>query len=160
MFFNNMNIGNNGVLECNFYIHGKKTQVVIDDYFPFKEIILKDKEMKQPKLELMYANFNPKHNNLWAVILEKCWAKLNGSYHAIAKGMVSDAFEVLFPFPVETYPNHIYGQERLWEIIEEADNEKYMLCADISGDEDDPFFKAYPTLGLVSGHAYTLIGCQ
>ncbi len=156
-FFNTLTISSNGVFECTFYIHGIKTQVVVDDYFPFFEYTPKDTKI-ETQLELAYANFNPKTNNLWALILEKCWAKLNVSYDFMAKGIVSDAFEVLFPAPIETYPNHIYANV-LWDIITEADKDKYLICADIS-DDGDPFMKCYKKLGLVTNHAYTVISAK
>jgi len=153
-----MNIHPNGIFECNFYLHGIKTQIVIDDYFPFYEYTYKDKNIKPGPKALCYANFDPTQKNLWALILEKCWAKLNVSYRAISKGLVNDAFEVLFPGPIETYPNHIYT-DKLWDIIEEADKNDYLICADIEND-GDPFFHSYKALGLVYDHAYTIIGAK
>ena len=155
--FSSTTINPNGIFECSLYFHGNKFQICIDDYFPFREIYYKDKSIEPSKPKLEFASFNSRCKNLWVAILEKCWAKVHGSYYGIAKGLVSDAFEVLLPCPIETYPHHLYA-DQLWNIIKTCDESKYLICADIADDESDPMFaKKYDSMGLVTNHAYTLL---
>jgi hypothetical protein len=51
---------------------GVLQEVVVDDYFP----------VSKKDYRLMGANPSGR-NELWVMILEKCWAKLYGSYDAI-----------------------------------------------------------------------------
>lgn len=62
-----------GLIAMNLYIRGKKTVVVVDDYMPFVSGGL-------------IFNRKPSGNNLWGVILEKAFAKINGNYENINFG--------------------------------------------------------------------------
>ena len=56
----------------NFYVQGKKTEVIIDDQFPTKDN--------------HFAFANPVDSELWVVILEKAWCKLFDEYTAAEGG--------------------------------------------------------------------------
>ena len=57
-----------GIYLLKFFVNGIETPVIVDDYFP---IHLKDNQ-------LAFAHSN--EGELWVSLLEKGWAKLNGSY--------------------------------------------------------------------------------
>jgi len=61
----------------------------VDDFIPIW------KESNLP----CYAD--KKTNNIWPMLLEKAWAKLNGSYEATTRGTISQAMSLLLPFPNE-----------------------------------------------------------
>ena len=57
-----------GIYLLKFFINGIETPVIVDDYLPVN--------MKTGKLAFAYS----KQGELWVSLLEKAWAKLNGSY--------------------------------------------------------------------------------
>jgi hypothetical protein len=76
-----------GIYVVRFYINGKQQNVTIDDYFPF------DPRVKRP------AFSQTNDNELWVLILEKAWAKINGSYENTISGQTNDALSFLLPAP-------------------------------------------------------------
>ncbi len=70
--FPSLTINKNGIYMARVLHRGVFKEVVVDDYFPIGRY---DKR-------LMGAN-PAKGEEIWVMILEKCWAKLNGSYEAI-----------------------------------------------------------------------------
>ena len=69
--FESENYKENNYFVVNTYIHGYKYKIIVDDKFPFNEN------------ELAFCNINTKTNNIWPIILEKVWAKINSSYEDI-----------------------------------------------------------------------------
>ena len=59
-----------GIYAMRFYVNGVEKVVVVDDYLPVDS-------------DGMPAFAKSKVPELWICLLEKAWAKLNGSYHAI-----------------------------------------------------------------------------
>jgi calpain-15 len=70
--FPNLDINKNGIYMARVLHRGVLMEVIVDDYFPVSK---KDGH-------LMGANPSG-GNEIWVMILEKCWAKLYGSYEAI-----------------------------------------------------------------------------
>ena len=69
------------------FIDGQWKIIVTDDCFPCRD--------NRP----VYAK--PHHNELWAILLEKCWAKVFGSYQAIETGSAREGFVALTGAPCE-----------------------------------------------------------
>ena len=66
-----------GVFSVKILDTGEMIEVLIDDYFPVRQVY---KGQAQPC-------FSKSHDNeLWVMILEKVWAKLHGSYANIISG--------------------------------------------------------------------------
>ena len=57
-----------GIYQIKMFVNGLRTSVVVDDYVPVN-----------PETELP-AFFHSETQELWALLLEKAWAKLHGSY--------------------------------------------------------------------------------
>jgi hypothetical protein len=57
-----------GIYVVKFYINGHQHNITIDDYFPLDPVTNR------------LAFSHTKENELWVLILEKAWAKINGSY--------------------------------------------------------------------------------
>jgi calpain-15 len=74
--FPNLEINKNGIYMARVLHRGVLMEVVVDDYFP----------VSKRDGNLMGAN-PAGGNEIWVMILEKCWAKLYGSYEAI-DGMI------------------------------------------------------------------------
>ena len=144
--FNTKNINEDGYYEIIFYIDGIKQIVIVDDYIPILEFT------NQP----IFAQ--PHDNKIWAMILEKAWAKINGGYVNINYGWVSDAFEFLTGFGSLEYDLLDKNKEDLVESkieiiknIQIADkNNSFITCSSYDDDNIEEF-------GLVSNHAYTLV---
>lgn len=98
LFNINKDINNksNNFFEVNVYLNGYKNKIIIDDKFPF--IITDDNNSKEEKLKLAFCGINNKTNNIWPIILEKVWAKINTSYEDIIEGDVSDVFLCFSPY--------------------------------------------------------------
>jgi hypothetical protein len=61
-----------GVYMCRMLFDGVYQEVVVDDYFPVD---------KNGKL----VSARPNITDIWVMVLEKCWAKLNKGYEYINK---------------------------------------------------------------------------
>ena len=92
------------------------------------------------------ADFNEKE--LWLQLLEKAWAKVNGSYSSTIAGLPTEAFSVLIEAPTFSYLNKKCSHE-FWKIID-VDESKYIICTNSNGDVNE-------MAGLVIGHAYIII---
>ena len=78
-----------GIILVKFFKNGAETYVIIDDYLPCKE----DGRLLSTSSEIGII-CEP-----WAPLLEKAWAKLNGSYAAIAKSDFALTYTHLFGLP-------------------------------------------------------------
>ena len=89
-----------GCYAMRFIVNGEYKEVIVDDYFPY------DPKLKGP------AFSRAKGNELWVLLLEKAWAKLNGNYENTISGLVHDALAFLLPAPCE-FLDHNY-EEDIW----------------------------------------------
>lgn len=55
--------------------------IVVDDLLPFLG------------KSNIFANYGPNTNSVWAALMEKCWAKINGNYEMIGQRMHGDPME-------------------------------------------------------------------
>ena len=87
-----------GIYVIRFFINGEFQDIVIDDQIPY------DPESKGPA-------FSKSHlNELWVILLEKAWAKLNGSYEMTRYGQSTTALIFLTGFPT-IYFDHQYVED-------------------------------------------------
>lgn len=120
--------------------------VIIDDRFPF------DPE----KRKAAFARSNSK--DIWLMLIEKAWAKVNGGYSNIEAGYTHDALSTLTGAPTKLIKFKEGGEEQLWRDLVQADQFHFTCCASTSGDiteyDDDTISNEH---GLCAGHAYSLI---
>lgn len=116
--------------------------IVVDDYFPFNEAIEKP------------AFSDTKGNELWVLILEKAWAKINQNYENTITGFITEAFRALTGAPVKFLNHDLYDD--FWQKIKDADQKNYIICAS-AGKHGEQNTRDYSKSGLVSNHAYTVI---
>ena len=76
-----------GILLFRFHRFGKWVEVVVDDYLPTYY-----NEQNELKLAFMHSN---KSNEFWAALLEKAYAKIDGSYGDLRGGRTADALNDL-----------------------------------------------------------------
>jgi hypothetical protein len=82
------------------------------------------------------------------LLLEKAWAKLNGSYEQIISGSTSDAFSFLTPYPTK-YNIHEEADPNLFVTIHNGLIKGHLLTCSTAGKENK-------MKGLISNHCYTI----
>ena len=97
-----------------------------------------------------------KEGELWVMLLEKAWAKINGSYDAIESGLTRECLHDFTGAPTmtlwldeEKYANVV------WSKLLEAEKSHYVMTCGSSDSHDDELLKKN---GIVKSHAYSLLG--
>ena len=129
--FNSLNISSNGYYEIKLRIANKITIITLDDYFPYN---IKTN---------MPLFCKPYKNEIWVMLLEKAWAKINDSYLNIDNG---SPYDVLDSFLLSSSINndiifksyYINNDNKydIWEnIIDKIENKKYIMMICLSKDK-------------------------
>ena len=136
-----------------FLINGIWKKVLVDDMFPCT------KYKENPFMELSFSSSF--QNEIWVSLIEKAWAKVNGSYANIGYGGYS--YEV-FDFLTEAYSEQIKIEEtdkdEVWTILENSVKRKYLMTASSNTFNLYYSYKYSYRLGLEENHAYTIVKTQ
>lgn len=140
-------INTSGCYAMQLLVNGTYQTIVVDDFIPY------DSNAKIP------AFARKKTKNIWPILLEKAWAKINGSYEDIASGSASEALKFLLPYPqdrLESKSEEVKIDK--WDTIHDSLNGQFMvICA--SGDSDTQESEgAIEKLGIVLNHCYCITG--
>ena len=149
--FKSKEINEYGCYQIKCYIHGDEVHLVLDDYFP---CVGSD---NQP--QLAFSSVDLKDYNIWPLLLEKAWAKVNKNYDNIICGTAAHAFQFLTPAGIEVY-YHSENFYKLYNHIKEADDRKFIICTDISENSNTASTSIITSLGLLTNHAYSIISAQ
>jgi len=130
-------------------IEGVWTIYIIDNYFP----------VSKETGETIFCDSPTK--NLWAVLLEKAWAKANFGYGNIVQGLTSEVFDAFTPFISKPINALKEDMESLWETIKVVEKNNCIMTATVKegtpGIEDVGLIKNYSVI-FVSCHEETYKG--
>jgi hypothetical protein len=139
--FKTKSANKNGFYELYFYEDGQKYLMILDDYFPFKNE------------EFMFAS--PNGPELWAILIEKLFAKYEGGYTNIHGGFLEDTLSFLTG-AVTTKIRELYSA---WDEIYSALAKGHLVCASSLSSEEGSD-QTTTSGGIHMNHAYSVVAAK
>jgi hypothetical protein len=80
-------------------------------------------------------NRKPAGNNVWGIVLEKAFAKINGNYENINFGYQAESFRILTGAPASYFKmsTYYYNTVKIWDIIADANAKNLLVGVDTAG---------------------------
>lgn len=135
--FRTNKINKSGYYELIFYIDGEWQVVIIDDYIP----IYKSKPL----------GAKPNGSEIWVLLLEKAYAKINGGYTNMIGGIPRDVF-YLTGFRSKSYKINDLTIEVLADKLLRYNSSNCVMCCSTKSNKE-----LVESCGLKISHAYSLI---
>lgn len=141
-----------GIYGVSFWIHNQWRMVWVDSYFP----CYRSASKRGKKYRLLFAG-SVDQKEIWPLVIEKAFAKLNGSYEAISGGHICDALKLL----TGSNQTHRYQPTASnWgKVCQDVRQEETLVGASSQHVKFDPAEAARQEKdlnGIVTGHAYTV----
>lgn len=146
--FSGQGKSNNGMYVFEFFLLGEPKYVVVDDRLPIMDA---GQGYSWGSTGTRYAPFmsGPSDNGAWWLpILEKGISKFTKTYADMNGGNEWEALRAFTGMPVRNYRSSSFTNDALYNKIKLADEKHYVMTAGCH----------YSQHGLVSGHAYTMLG--
>ena len=134
---------NNEPIEVCLKIEGNWTVVYLDDKF------LVNNENNMP-----IFSYSPT-KNIWGLILEKAWAKINGGYENIINGKSKDVFDAFTPFRILEINLKKFEEEIFWKYIKSLIE---LNCIIICVTKNS--IKGLDSIGFVNRQSFSLLDAQ
>jgi calpain-15 len=96
-------------------------------------------------------------DEIWVQLLEKAWAKVNGTYENIISGMSGEGLRAFTGAPCFYWNHKEEDKDVLWDKIKNGETNNYFMCAGTLSKREVTKRVDYDKKGLVSGHAYSLL---
>lgn len=128
-----------GFYIVKIYYEGYYRYIIIDDYLPVNED-------GTPRF-----GDSKDYDEFYVSIFEKAFAKKFGSYRALTGRSISVALDILIGGTIRCLDHK--KQEEVWNALFEGTQQKSLMVTATAGEGEEPVGN-----GLVSGHAYTVIG--
>ena len=112
------------LIKMILFIDGEFQIIFLDDYFPI---------FKNTNIPYFILNDN---NDLWILLLEKAYAKINGSYGNIIFGWPDNLFKTLTGFSTEFLIHLDISIENLWNVIFNVYQNKGLIVTFSKNDDD------------------------
>ncbi|CDW72149.1 dek1-calpain-like protein [Stylonychia lemnae] len=148
----------NGLYVLMFYRNRQPVIITIDDYFPTQNVRYSFQFLQNKHA---YVRISNKEGNkeIWAMLIEKAYAKMYGSYPNIEGGLVDAAFADLTNGAPDRYDLKDQSVKRMnttgqfWEKLKQWNSKNYLMGAGSPQGSDADISR----LGIVQGHAYSIL---
>lgn len=137
--FRTREVNQQGFYEIILFVDGEWQIVVLDSFFP----------VQKGTKNLIFTK--PNNNELWVLLLEKAWSKINKGY--LSKTTPSDAFLALTGFNCETINNKSNKQD-LWSKLS---NNKYNLICTGTNNNNKKLLNSY---GIQQDYSYLIVSAE
>lgn len=135
-----------GIFHFKFWQYGKWIDVIVDDLLP----------TINNRLAFLHS---AEQNEFWCALLEKAYAKLNGSYEALEGGLSSEAMEDLTGGITEKFSDLANcDQDKMWKKLVKSNQKSSLIACSIAAGAHE--IEAKAAHGLVKGHAYSITGIE
>ena len=139
-WFTTNSVNSWGIYKLVVHVDGSPWNIVIDDYVPYFETSFSP------------AFIGTKSKNIWALLLEKAWAKVCGNYRNAYSKNSSDFLSFLTPYPVKVQLHKKFSEDKqvfLWNYLQTAFSNQYWITTEAIDDQEK-----WKDIGIIPNNVY------